>query len=271
MSYPQPDPNKYAIGGQKFWRLNTPLLSDGDIYESEQGAAGFAIGPDSDISKVNIAYFDDQVSGFQNQVSISPQRPFPGTMYARNDSTYVPSNRPGRFLIWPAEFFRADERPEGFQPNTHRFDIVTPRLDVIEYFSPLGLNAGRNDKEYRYQFIPFGPSVEGDVVNTWWLQIPFYGRRYASIEFFNANIGGATGVSISVHAVTFATLTGVTSQRQIVAPVAVASGVEQNTPVRSSTMGMFDMLLIKLVDSVPAGTFQVDQSLLSIRVSDTEV
>jgi len=63
MSYPPPNPDQYALNGYKFFRLNTPLISDGDMYESQQGANGFAIGPDSDISKVNIGYFDEQNFG----------------------------------------------------------------------------------------------------------------------------------------------------------------------------------------------------------------
>ena len=53
MSYPPPNPDNYALNGYKFFRLNTPLTSDGDMYESAQGGQGFAIGPQSDLSLGN--------------------------------------------------------------------------------------------------------------------------------------------------------------------------------------------------------------------------
>ena len=74
MSYPQPSADQYAIKGYQFFRLNTLLTSPGDIYQSQQSGHAFAIGPESDISNVNVAYFDDQVPNFMAQTVISPQR-----------------------------------------------------------------------------------------------------------------------------------------------------------------------------------------------------
>jgi len=165
VSYPQPNFDQYALNGYKFARLNTPLISDGDIYESQQGAQGFAIGPDSDISKVNIAYFDDQVPRFMNQVAITPERSFPGFFAARNEVNYVPSNRPGRILLWSDELYNNTWNPAPFEVGG-RIDFEVPVLDVIQYFAPAAqsMNQGRNDKEYWYDFInppfPF-PTVTG--------------------------------------------------------------------------------------------------------------
>src|SRR5688572_10301119 len=118
MTYPPPNPDLYAVSGQGFFRLNTALLSDGDIYESQQGSHGFAIGPESDISKVNIAYWDETQPRLMNQISISPTRPFPGKFVAVNDEAeYAPSGRPARLLIWPEELYNADFRPSDFDPG----------------------------------------------------------------------------------------------------------------------------------------------------------
>jgi hypothetical protein len=154
VSYPQPNFDQYALNGYKFARLNTPLISDGDIYESQQGAQGFAIGPDSDISKVNIAYFDDQVQRFMNQVAITPERAFPGFFAARNEVNYVPSNRPGRILIWSDEIYNNTWNPN-FIDISGQVDFEVPVLDVIQYFAPAAqaMNQGRNDKEYWYEFL----------------------------------------------------------------------------------------------------------------------
>lgn len=165
MSYPPPNFDQYALNGYKFARLNTPLISDGDIYESQQGAQGFAIGPDSDISKVNIAYFDDQVPRFMNQVAITPERSFPGFFAARNEVDYVPSNRPGRILIWSDELYNNTWLPTAFEVGS-RIDFEVPVLDVIQYFAPAAqaMNSGRNDKEYWYDFI--SPPFVGPILAT---------------------------------------------------------------------------------------------------------
>ena len=71
MSYPQPNADQYAINGYQYFRLNTLLSSPGDIYESAQSALAIALGPESDISRVAVAYYDDQVpTTFTNQTVI---------------------------------------------------------------------------------------------------------------------------------------------------------------------------------------------------------
>lgn len=196
MSYPPPNPDNYALNGYKFFRLNTPLISDGDMYESQQGAQGFAIGPDSDISKVNIGYFDEQVPRFLNQVAITPERAFPGFIAARNEVNYVPANRPGRILIWSDELYNPTWNPN-FIDVAGRIDFEVPVMDVVQYFAPAAqsMNQGRNDREYWYDFIPAPPAPVG-VNNVWTLVIPFYGRRYMNL-IWQSQQPAAVGVSIS--------------------------------------------------------------------------
>lgn len=265
MSYPPPDPNQYAIGGQQFWRLNTLLTSDGDIYQSEQGAAGFAIGPDSDISKVNIAYFDDQVSGFQNQVAISPQRPFPGTLYSRNDATFVPSNRPGRFLIWPDELFNPDAIP--FATALRRVDVITPVLDVVQYFNPVGLTPGRNDKEYQFQFLPFS-----DDIVFYYVIIPFYGRKFASITVKNGRPAGRPNLVVTAFGVTYAMSSELSSAAATAissVSITVSPGVSDTAVIQASVDGMFDAIVLSFTGG--GALDQPDNNCLArIRVSDTE-
>lgn len=195
MSYPPPNPDNYALNGYKFFRLNTPLISDGDVYESQQGAQAFAIGPDSDISKVNIGYFDDQVPGFLNQFAITPERSFPGFIAARNDVRYMPSGRPGRTLIWSDELYNPTWNPEPVDVAL-RIDFEVPVMDVVQYFAPTGLatNQGRNDKEYWYDFIEAPPAGVG-IINEWIVVIPWYGRRYLDLAWQNNQ---ANGVQVSV-------------------------------------------------------------------------
>ena len=196
MSYPQPNFDQYALNGYKFARLNTPLTSDGDIYESAQGAQGFAIGPDSDISKVNIGYFDDQVPRYLNQFAITPERSFPGLIAARNEVTYQPSGRPGRILIWSDELYNNTWDPN-FIDVAGRIDFEVPVLDVIQYFAPASasMNQGRNDREYWYDFIN-APTAPVGVTNVWTLVIPYYGRRFCNLVWQSQQVG-TVDVSIS--------------------------------------------------------------------------
>jgi hypothetical protein len=270
MSYPQPDANKYSTSGSGFFRLNTRLLSDGDIYDSQQGAHGLSIGPDSDLSKINVAYFDPQHTSLMNLVSISPARPFPGFIQAANESgLYTPSSRPGRILIWPDENWNVDFLPAGLDQNTMRYDYAIPILDVVEYFSPLGLNPARNDKQYDFQKIPWKTAAGG----TWFYLFPWYGRRFASIFFANG-----TGDTISIE------VTGVMyTQNQVTNTVGSSLGVQTilrassnvlthaNTTkvIKASADGQYDALMITLVRA--GAVTALDHVELRINVSDTEV
>ncbi len=270
MSYPQPNADLYAINGSKFFRLNTPLVSDGDIYESAQSTAGLAIGPDSDISKVNIAYFDDQVQGFQNQLAISPQRPFPGLIAARNEVGYEPSNVPGRILMWPDDLYNPDWRPSDFDPGQWRLDFVQPVLDVVEYFSPVGQVVGRNDKTYRYHQIPINNSNGG----FWGLVIPFYGRRYASIFFGNLRVTNDP-ITLAVYGLTYSqgSFGDQDSELTIIsAGAAVAAGASTMRIAKASTTGMHDALFLRFSASWgDPPSMPTTEVSICVTTSDTEV
>jgi hypothetical protein len=267
MSYPPPNPDQYALNGYKFFRLNTPLISDGDMYESQQGANGFAIGPDSDISKVNIGYFDDQVPRFLNQIAITPERAFPGLILARNEVNYVPSNRPGRILIWPDELYNPTWNPN-FIDIAGRIDFEVPVLDVVQYFAPAGLamNAGRSDKEYWYDFIAAPPAAMG-VLNAWTIVIPFYGRRYASLTWQNDQAVDVHMIIIGLHY-----KPGTANTAAIQTPLrdtVVLVGTPNTEIILGTQDGTFDALAVEFFSE--AGQInRTIQSTLRIRTSDRE-
>lgn len=273
MSFPPPNANQYATGGSGFFRLNTTLTSDGDMYSSEQGAHGFAIGPDSDISKVNIAYFDAQVDRRMNQIAISPSRPFPGFVAAANEGgLYVPSNRPGRILIWPDEIYNPNWLPGNDDTiptdTAKRVDIEVPILDVIEYFSPSPIATSRNDKIYYMQDLPL-PKAPAVAPITWFYQVPFYGRRYACVNFQPRLSGGAT-VSLSAFGVVYRLLgdqSDVSIETTLIGSVGVPNGTVFEDEITSSTDGTYDAIYVAL-------QFSALQSLgggsLRILVSDRE-
>lgn len=194
MAFPQPDADEYAINGYTFFRLNTPLASPGDIYESAQSGLAFALGPDSDIATVTIAYFDQQQENLLNMIDISPARSVVSRLDANNLSTYLPAQRPAKILLWPADLWNPNYVPGAFTANSTLI-LETPTLDVIQYFQqPASLVPHRNDREWFYQDITMPPAV-GVNVGKIFVVVPFYGRKYASV-FFKAK-GGLVDVAVA--------------------------------------------------------------------------
>lgn len=259
MSYPQPNADAYALNGSRFFRLNTLLASPGDIYESAQGGLGFALGPESDISKVNIGYYDDQVPTFLNTTAIGPSRSFVGRLDARNDASFVPINRPGRVLMWPADLYNPAWRPPAFNVLTDIISYFTPRLDVIQYFSDQpSLVPARNDRSYLIQDIFSGVATTADT----YLMIPFWGRRFAQIQATNKNLAGGTsgawnfsvsGVSfgISGNATLTANSTDYTQLTTLVADAPIAAQATVLKRITSFADGVFDMLMLRVHRTAP--------------------
>ncbi len=275
MSYPQPDADRYLLGGSKFFRLQTPLTSPGDIYESQQSGFAFALGPESDVSRVNIAYFDDQMGpSFVNTVAISNRRAFVGEVNARNDAMYSPSNRPGRVLIWPADAYDPSYIPSGFVPGSQTVTFISPVLDVIEYFQPQqSLLPQRNDKTYRFQQIPNSNGSSG------WIVIPYWGRRSATIRLSSFTV--AVNVQIEVRGVDYIVTDSTSAaERTLLGAVAVPPGGHIDLFIKASSPstfppapavptanGTFDALSILLQIGPPAADGPVS---LEVTVSDSE-
>ncbi len=254
MSYPQPDADQYAIKGYKYFRLLTPLTSPGDIYESQQSAHAMALGPESDVANVDIAYFDDQVTSFVNKTQIGPLRSFVGRIDARNDARYVPAGRPGRLLFWPADLYDPFYVPADFSPG-QGLTFIPPVLDVIQYFSPqASLVQKRNDKTYRFLGIP----QEGLGLPQGWIVLPFWGRRSATIRLVNNTDVNAT-VQIAVRGVNYFVNDGTAAvERTLIAlnavPLGLNNGLDRilvtNAPSTSvsispvETRGRFDALAV---------------------------
>jgi hypothetical protein len=179
VSYPQPNANAYALGGSQFFRLNTLLSSPGDIYESEQSGLALAIGPNSDIAKVGVAYFDGQTPTYMNRMVIDPNRMFLGRLDARNAaSTYAPSGRPGRILMWSEDAYDPSYVPSAAVGwgVSDTVTIIPPQLDVIEFFQQIPSPSRRADREYKIQHA--GANFTGQT----WLVFPCYGRKFGSIS-----------------------------------------------------------------------------------------
>lgn len=261
MSYPQPSADGYALNGYQFFRLNTLLSSPGDIYESTQSSQAFALGPDSDISRVNVAYYDDQainpsnpaLATFMNQATVAPSRSFLGRIDAQNQETYSPSKRPARILIWSDDIWDPSYVPSaaaGYAAGDHVLPI-TPRLDVLQYFQAQpGLNPRRSDKQYDFTF------YEGDSKATW-IVIPAYGRKYGYVSCLNKNL--ALAYTFRVIGVTYS-LTGVATETVIHSGAlalnasVTVSDFLGNAP---SPSGSFDALVISITSDGGASPCRV--------------
>jgi len=249
VSFPQPKASVYEANGFDFFRLNTLLSSPGDIYESDESGLGLAIGPDSDVAHVNVAYFDAQATDLMQQIVVGPTRPFVGRLDANNVEQYSPSRRPGRILIWSGNLYDPNFRPRTFV-NGDAIQFIQPRLDIIQYFtSAPSLSSARIDKEFQFQNYP----VPGG--KTFYLVVPCYERRLISIRFTNRNNVSANtfGVSGVTYAITDDSSSNPFHQETVIrAPAAVAVNAQVTVIVNAPTLGLFDALVFSFDQAGPA-------------------
>lgn len=249
MSYPQPDSNRYATNGYPFFRLNTPLVSPGDIYESEQGATAFAIGPESDIANVRIFYLDDQLTPtLMNDIVVGADRAVAGLVYARLDAEYLPSMRPGRVFFAIDDIYDPNFKPSGWETG-NPLEIVQPNLDVIQYFNQTSnITAQRNDRRFYYEL----PVVTGDQSLTF-LVLPYYGRRYASICIANRQLDEGDSYFLTITGVNY--LVGPSGEEVSACEVVLVDAMEiaaaqtvQQT-ITAGQHGMFDAIVVLINDT----------------------
>jgi len=253
MGYPQPNSNAPALLAQNSFRILTPLYG-GDMYESEQGAQAFAIGPSSDVDRVLISYYDStNPPTMMSQVEITPQAPFYGGVPARLDAgaVYQPSGRQGRILMAPSTIYNNIWVPNGFSAGNDQFTQIPPILDLIQYFTSPPSIPVRATKQYNFQnlVIPSG--------HTRWVGVPFFGRSFASISFDNPS----SSTTFGVYGFNF-TINNGTPENQQENLYMPAAGSHQMV-VQSNTNGFFDYLLFTFASGAASPTFS-----LRIQTSD---
>jgi hypothetical protein len=196
VTFPQADADQASINGGQFFRLNTPLSSSGDLYESAQGALAFALGPNSDVSNLRVSYLDESVAGGVSQIILSPDRSFIGRVNARNEITYPKSvTRKGRTLIGVDDIYNPAWRPGDFDSDT--WEIVPPDIDVIQYFvNPPSLIPQRSDKTFRFQYLQLPINETRRTM----IAVPSYGRKSGSIAISNSS---ASDLEVGLFGVRF--------------------------------------------------------------------
>lgn len=176
MSFPQTSAVQAVLNGQEYWRLFTPLVSSGDIYESEQSGRAFVMGPQSDVAQVGVTYYDPQAPTNANCVAIGVDKPLIGRLDALGTQTYKSGDR-ARLLISTNDLIP----PPGFRPPSalpaDTVSTVQPKIDLFQYLSvePTFI-APRSNRIHLFESLPAGPIPPGH-----WFLVPFYGRRFAEV------------------------------------------------------------------------------------------
>jgi hypothetical protein len=235
--------------GLDFYRLTTPIVSSGDIYESEVSANAIVLGPQSDIARVRVTYFDpNQPTTLLSQAVISPDRSLTGLVPAVNTEQYVSSftqsnPRKGRVLFSIDDYYDQRFRPATFDGNVDTIAFEAPNLDVIQYFKGLpSVVPQRSDRVFPYQY--FKTPTAG---NSAWLIVPGYGRKSGFFTF--NNLDGLNTVTMRLTGVKLQP-TGLGSPagawQGALDNAALASNATRQYKYKSSTDGLWDLFCIEL-------------------------
>lgn len=249
MSYPQPSSVLPVKNGQDFFRLTTPIVSSGDIYESEVSANAIVLGPDSDIARVQVTYYNADVSVGLSNAIVSPDRSLTGLVPAVNTEHYISSfsqsnPRKGRVLVSLDDYYNIRFRPALFAGGDE-IQFETPTLDLIFYFKGLpSVIPQRSDRTFMYQYFKT-PAAPGAGVSSW-LVVPGYGRKSGYFTF--QNLDGVNTVTVTVLGVKLqptglgTPAGGFTSQLDTNALITNAS---DQYVFNSSTAGLWDLFIVR--------------------------
>jgi hypothetical protein len=264
-----------VIGGQQFFRLNQTLESGGDIFEINSGVKALAIGSESDIADLLVTFFDKQQPSTNiDQVIVSPSSPFIGRLDALL-ATQIPSSRtPARLQITVRDLVDNTYLPRTFDNEGISRDLlmarVAPRVDLLAYLSdPASLPAGRADRQHLFPYVQTSPST-----GVGWVILPFYGRRYAHVNFMNLHDTVTYTVTLFGVCLSAGTTSGgATKQSEttlgsvVLAPGAVGNIVHIAT---GTPGGLYDLLEVRMSADTPIGIGNDFDSTLRVTTSDQE-
>lgn len=201
MAFPQTTALEASRNGQEVWRLFTPLESSGDIYESELSCRAAVIGPDSDIARANITYYDVQNANQANTASISVNKPYIGRLDALASRTFQTGDQ-ARLLISPLDLVP----PPGYRPPsagaTDPIETVVPNIDLLFYLGEVpGYIGPRSNRVYLFEQLPSFSSL-----NPQWFLIPFYGRRFAEVTLKSMGFIAQPSVIVRIYGLNFSNI-----------------------------------------------------------------
>jgi hypothetical protein len=170
-----------VLRSQEYYRLKQAVQSPGDIYELNESAKAIYIGPDSDISEVQVTYFNPDEPLALETATIAVNGPFVGRVDSLPQTTVPSTGQPARILVSPVDIVdNAYASPTSIA--FRRFNIPTV-IDLIVALKNLpDIPSVRADRTFRFASVPYqdGPVTIDDNGGTD-LLIPIYGRRMVTI------------------------------------------------------------------------------------------
>lgn len=263
MTFPQPSPDAAIQQASDFVRINTTMVSPGDTYQCTQSAKGVQVGPDSDLNQIVLNYWDATIPNtFMNQVNVTPQSPFTGQLYARNDASYQPINNPGAIIVSPGnivpELLGANAPLSGTQNQL----IVLPVMDVIFYLNnpPENIPVQRNDKEYMWIYGQTTALANGILQ----MCVPLYGRKRYQVTAFDLQGNNGTLTIIGVtYPPGYSGLFSLGIQTTLQTSTAIGNTAPLNKIYTADANGTFDYLIVQLANT------STDMIAIKVFTSDT--
>lgn len=185
MTFPQTSSILALQDSQEYWRLFTTLESAGDIFETESSVRAVVVGPQSDIARARIIYYDKQNPNIANELIVSVDKPFLGRLDALGSLQYQTGDR-ARLLISSADYGPPPVGTNTFRPPTAPAPvaspadpailIVDPKIDLLFYLeNEPAYVPPRVDRVHQFEQVG---NTTGDQQ---WFLVPFFGRRFFDV------------------------------------------------------------------------------------------
>ncbi len=249
MTYPQAQASQEILEGQTFFRLFTQLISSGDAYEMDASALAFCIGPQSDIARARVTYYDPTSPTKSSSFVVSVDSPFIGRIDRLGSQVYPVSGNPANILITPEDLVNNEWQPPAYNPANQLISFVKPNIDLQGFFTdPPVLPARRADFTRKGQLTIID---DGGGTGTTYLVLPYYRRKYASIKFLSSALAASAvdvvGVSFALGAPPFDAMEELIINAGVIAPTDTSA-----FEVRATQDGLFDYLSIQVTGPVLA-------------------
>jgi hypothetical protein len=276
MTFPQTKAEDAILGGQEYWRLFTELESSGDIFEAPVSARAITVGPDSDISRIDLTYYDNQSANLATLLNVSIDKPLIGRVDALFSTPYQSGDR-ARVLLSTADLLP----PTGYEPSGYDSDddilqIVQPRIDLSYYLNEEpDFIPPRSDGSHLFERLPI-PTASLPFAFDIYYVVPFYGRRFAEVTFKNMGIAGSVEVTCTIFGVNFSniitdiTITDNGHQQEQLGQVVIAAALAGagNTDSVTVVNRAWDALVVQID---PTDPFVTQQALTTHVVTSDKV
>lgn len=185
-----------VLRSQDFYRLKQELQSSGDIFEVDVGTKAIYLGPESDISEVQIMYYNPDEPLSLETATVSVNGPFIGRIDTLLKTEVSSTGQPARILVSPVDLVNTAYVNPSTNPY-RRYNLPT-LIDLFFALQPLPeVPAVRPDRTIRLPQVPWSPSAVGMTDGSTDLYIPIYGRRMVSVQSFaTGGVGGELEFSL---------------------------------------------------------------------------